>query len=413
MTSKLEKALARLVAAAKHLNIDTTILERLEFPQETTHARLTIRMDDGSLKSFRAWRCRYDDSRGPTKGGIRYHPSVTADEVETLAFLMTVKCAVMKLPLGGGKGGVQIDPRHLSKIELERLARGYVQNFAKVIGPNRDIPAPDVNTNAMTMAWMADEYASIVGERTPAVITGKPISLGGSLGRDDATARGGYYLLQFLAKGLGFTQGARAAIQGFGNAGSHMAQLLESAGYKVVAVSDSKGAIYCPAGLDIKKLNAAKERNGSVTKLAGSDGVSRIAAGELVSVECDLLVLAALEDMVHAGNAANVKAAIILELANSPITPEADEILKSKNIIVLPDILANAGGVAVSYFEWVQNRQGDYWAIEDIHARLKTMMEEEGAAILACAKDKNITLRSAAYVRALSRLVEAIEAKGT
>ncbi|MBY5364802.1 Glu/Leu/Phe/Val family dehydrogenase [Rhizobium leguminosarum] len=413
MTRKLKKALTRLVDAGKHLNIEPTILETWEIPQETTHARLTIRMDDGSLKSFRAWRCRYDDTRGPTKGGIRFHQSVTADEVETLAFLMTFKCAVMNLPFGGAKGGVQIDPLSLSKTELERLARRFVQIFSKVIGPNRDIPAPDVNTNAMTMAWMANEYASIVGEWTPEVITGKPISLGGSLGRDDATARGGYYLLQSLAKDLGFTPGARAAIQGYGNAGSHIAQLLESAGYKVVAVSDSKGAISCPAGLDIKKLNAAKERHGSVTSFAGSDGVSRIAADELVSVDCDLLVLAALEDMVHAGNAANVKAPIILELANSPITLEADEILKNRGVVVLPDILANAGGVAVSYFEWVQNRQGYSWPIEDIHARLKTKMEEEGAAIWACAKDKNITLRSAAYVHALSRLVEAIEAKGT
>ncbi|MBY3031292.1 Glu/Leu/Phe/Val dehydrogenase [Rhizobium leguminosarum] len=413
MASKLKKALTRLVDAAKHLNIDPIILERWASPKATTHARLTIQMDDGSHKHFPALRCRYDDTRGPTKGGIRYHPSVTADEVETLALLMTVKCAVVDLPFGGGKGGVQIDPHPLSKTELERLARGYVRCFAHVIGPNRDIPAPDVNTNATTMAWMADEYASIVGEWTPAVTTGKPISLGGSLGRDDATARGGYYLLQFLAKDLGFTPGARAAIQGFGNAGSHMAQLLESAGYKVVAVSDSKGAIRCPAGLDIKKLNAAKERNGGVTSFASSDGVSRIAADELVSVDCDLLVLAALEDMVHAGNAANVKAPIILELANGPITLEADEILKNRGVVILPDILANAGGVAVSHFEWVQNRQGDRWLIEDIHARLKTKMEEEGAAIWACAKDKNITLRSAAYVHALSRLVDAIEAKGT
>ncbi|WP_017958642.1 Glu/Leu/Phe/Val family dehydrogenase [Rhizobium leguminosarum] len=408
MTRKLKKALTRLVDAGKHLNIDPTILKKWEFPQETTHARLTIRMDDGSHKHFRAWRCRYDDTRGPTKGGIRYHQSVTADEVETLAFLMTAKCAVMNLPFGGGKGGVQIDPSCLSKTELERLARRYVQIFAKVIGPNRDIPAPDVNTNKMTMAWMANEYDSIVGEWTPAVITGKPISLGGSLGRDDATARGGYYVLGLMAKDLGLIPGARVAVQGFGNAGSYIAQLLESAGYKVVAVSDSKGAICCPAGLDIKKLNAAKERNGNVTSFAGSDGVSRIAADELISVDCELLVLAALEDMIHAGNAANVKASVILELANSPITPEADEILKNRGVVVLPDILANAGGVVVSYFEWVQNRQGDYWSIEDIHARLKTKMEAEAAAIWACAKDKNITLRNAAYVHALLRLVDAI-----
>ncbi|MEH2683370.1 glutamate dehydrogenase [Rhizobium leguminosarum bv. viciae] len=410
MSSKtmFQQALTRFFDAAKHLNVDPKILEKWEFPLETTHARLTIRMDDGSLKSFRAWRSRNDDTRGPTKGGIRFHPSVTADEVEALAFLMTVKCAVVNLPFGGGKGGVQIDPLGLSKTELERLSRRYVQIFFNVIGPNRDIPAPDVNTNAMIMAWMSNEYDSIVGEVTPAVITGKPISLGGSLGRDDATARGGYYLLEYLAKDLGFTPGARVAIQGFGNAGSHIAQLLESAGHKVVAVSDSKGAIGGPTGIDIGQLSLAKERNGSVTSLAGAHGTSKIAADELVSVDCDLLVLAAMEDMVHAGNAANVKAPIILELANSPITPEADEILKNRGVVVFPDILANAGGVTVSYFEWVQNRQGYYWPIEDIHARLKTKMEEEGAAIWASAKEKNITLRSAAYVHALSRLVDAI-----
>ncbi|MBY3115115.1 Glu/Leu/Phe/Val family dehydrogenase [Rhizobium laguerreae] len=404
----LHRAQARLADAAKHLNIDPTILEKWESPKETTQARLTIQMDDGSHKHFLAFRSRYDDTRGPTKGGIRYHPSVTADEIETLALLMTVKCALANLPFGGGKGGVQIDPHPLSKTELEGLARGYVRCFSHVIGPNRDVPAPDVNTNSTTMAWIADEYAFIVGEWTPGVTTGKPTSLGGSLGRDDATARGGYYLLQYMAKHIGFTPGARVAIQGFGNAGSHMAQLLESDGCKVVAISDSKGAIVCKTGIDIKQLNAAKERNGCVTSFAGSNGVSKIAADELVSVDCDLLVLAAMEDMVHAGNAANVKAPIILELANSPITAEADEILKSKNFVVLPDILANAGGVIVSYFEWVQNRQGYYWSIEDIHALLKTKMEEEGAAILALAKDKNITLRSAAYVHALSRLVGAI-----
>ncbi len=410
--SMLDQALTRLDEAARHLDLDADVLEKLKYPRETTKVRLMIRMDDGSRKSFMAWRCRYDDTRGPTKGGIRFHPSSTMEEVETLAFWMTFKCAVMNLPYGGGKGAVQVDPHTLSKAELERLSRAYVQAFSKIIGPDRDIPAPDVYTNSMIMGWMADEYASIVGEATPAVITGKPIALGGSLGRDDATARGGYYLVQRLAQQLGLEPGARVAIQGFGNAGQHIARLLAADGYSIVAISDSKGAVHSPSGFDIGKLLAAKGQ-GSVTSLAGSDGISALPADDLVSVDCDLLVPAALEDMIHEGNASGVKARVVLELANGPVTPEADEILAAKNIVVLPDILANAGGVTVSYFEWVQNRQGYYWPVEDVHARLKSMMEREGDAIWALAQDKGITLRSAAYVHALSRLAGAIEAHGT
>lgn len=410
--SMLDQALTRLDEAARHLDIDADVLEKLKYPRETTKVRLMIRMDDGSRKSFMAWRCRYDDTRGPTKGGIRFHPDSTMEEVETLAFWMTFKCAVMNLPYGGGKGAVQVDPHTLSKAELERLSRAYVQAFSKILGPDRDIPAPDVYTNSMIMGWMADEYASIVGEATPAVITGKPIALGGSLGRDDATARGGYYLVQRLAEKLGLKPGSRVAIQGFGNAGQHIARLLAADGYRIVAVSDSKGAVHCPSGLDIGKLLAAKGQ-GSVASLAGSDGIFALSADQLVSVDCDLLVPAALEDMIHEGNAAGVKAKVVLELANGPITPEADEILKARNVVVLPDILANAGGVTVSYFEWVQNRQGYYWPVEDVHVRLKSMMEREGDAIWTLSQDKGITLRSAAYVHALSRLAGAIEAHGT
>ncbi|HZH53912.1 MAG TPA: Glu/Leu/Phe/Val dehydrogenase [Microvirga sp.] len=410
--SMLDQALTRLDEAARHLDLDADVLEKLKYPRETTKVRLMIRMDDGSRKSFMAWRCRYDDTRGPTKGGIRFHPDSTMEEVETLAFWMTFKCAVMNLPYGGGKGAVQVDPHTLSKAELERLSRAYVQAFSKIIGPDRDIPAPDVYTNSMVMGWMADEYASIVGETTPAVITGKPISLGGSLGRDDATARGGYYLVQRLAGKLGLAPGARVAIQGFGNAGQHIARLLGTDGYRIVAVSDSKGAVHCGTGLDVGKLLAAK-RQGSVTSLAGSDGVSALPADELVGVDCELLVPAALEDMIHEDNAASVKARVVVELANGPITPEADESLKARNVVVLPDILANAGGVTVSYFEWVQNRQGYYWPVEEVHGRLKAMMEREGDAVWTLAQDKGITLRSAAYVHALSRLAGAIEAHGT
>ena len=411
-SSMLDQALTRLDDAARHLALDADVLEKLKYPRETTKTRLMIRMDDGSRKSFMAWRCRYDDTRGPTKGGIRFHPDASMDEVETLAFWMTFKCAVMNLPYGGGKGAVQVDPHKLSKAELERLSRAYMQAFSGIIGPDRDIPAPDVYTNAMIMGWMADEYASIVGRVTPAVITGKPIALGGSLGRDDATARGGFYLVRHLESELGVGPGSTVAIQGFGNAGTHMARLLGDAGYRIVAVSDSRGAIHAPGGIDVDRLLAAK-KEGAVTALAGNDGVSRIDPDAIVGVECDILVPAALENLIHADNAQGVRAKVIVELANGPLTPEADEILARKGVVILPDILANAGGVTVSYFEWVQNRQGYYWTVGEIHDRLKTIMDAEGRAIWNLSATRGITVRSAAYVHALGRLAEAIEAHGT
>jgi len=411
--SLLDDALVRLDEAAAHLSIDPDVIEKLKYARETTKVRLMIRMDDGSRKSFLAWRCRYDDTRGPTKGGIRFHPASTAEEVETLAFWMTFKCAVMNLPYGGGKGAVQVDPRTLSKAELERLSRAYIQAFARIIGPDRDIPAPDVYTNSMIMGWMADEYAQIVGQHEPAVITGKPISLGGSLGRGDATARGGYYLVRHLASDLQLGQTMRVAIQGFGNAGQHIARLLAADGHKIVAVSDSEGAVLSSAGLHVDLLLDAKANGKPVSSTVGTGGHERIAADELLAVDCDLLVPAALENMIHEGNAASLKAKLVLELANGPVTPEADEILENQGTVVLPDILANAGGVTVSYFEWVQNRQGFYWPVEDIHDRLKTIMEREGREVWNVSRDKQVTMRTAAYVHALGRLADAIEAHGT
>ena len=406
-------ALQRLDEAATHLTVDRDVIEKLKYPRETTKVRLMIRMDDGSRKSFVAWRCRYDDTRGPTKGGIRYHPDASAAEVETLAFWMTFKCAVMGLPYGGGKGAVQVDPRQLSKAELERLSRAYIQAFARIIGPDRDIPAPDVYTNSMVMGWMADEYAQIVGQAEPAVITGKPIALGGSLGRGDATARGGYYLVRHLAADLGLGQGMRVAVQGFGNAGQHIAALMAADGHRIVAVSDSQGAVRSEAGLDVAALIAAKAAGGSVVLTAGQDGHEVLPAEALVGVDCDLLVPAALEDMIDADNAASVKARLVLELANGPLTPEADAILARAGVVVLPDILANAGGVTVSYFEWVQNRHGYYWPLDEVHLKLRAIMEREGRAVWQIARDRGISVRTAAYVLALGRLAEAIEAHGT
>ncbi|RWY77316.1 Glu/Leu/Phe/Val dehydrogenase [Rhizobium leguminosarum] len=411
--SLLYNTLKRVLEAAKYLELDPTVLEKLKNALETTQVRVPIRMDDGSVKFRSALRCRYDDTLGPTKGGIRFHPDVNADEVVALALIMTIKNALMDLPFGGGKGGVAVDLKSLSKREQERLARAYIRALAHVAGPTRDISAPDVGTNETTMAWMMDEYSTIVGKKTPAVITGKPVALGGSLGRDDATARGAYYIMQHKAHVVGLKHGARVAIQGFGNAGQHFAQMADAGGYKIVAVSDSKGAVHAPAGFDVGALLAAKLHGGSVTSTAGSPGVTLISGDALVSVDCEVLVLAALENMVHKGNAKSIKARLIVELANGPVTPEADEILNAMNVLILPDILANAGGVTVSYFEWVQNRQGDRWTLDEVHARLKTMMEKEAEAVWASARDKNITLRKAAYVLALARIAAAMEALGT
>jgi glutamate dehydrogenase (NADP+) len=409
----LSRALSRLDEAATHICVDADVIEKLKYPRETIKMRLLIRMDDGSRKSFLAWRCRYDDTRGPTKGGIRFHPDTTVDEVETLAFWMTFKCAVMNLPFGGGKGAVRVDPRQLSKSELERLSRAYMQAFAHTVGPDRDIPAPDVYTNAMIMGWMADEYSQIVGSVSPAVITGKPIELGGSLGRGDATARGGYYLVCHLRERLDLPARLRVAVQGFGNAGQYVAALLAADGHQIVAVSDSSGAIARPDGLDVAALIKAKAAGHSVPSQAAAQDAEAIEPAAVLATDCDLLVPAALEDMITRDNAGTIRARVLLELANGPVTPDADAILEQRGIVVLPDILANAGGVTVSYFEWVQNRQGFYWDLEEVHRRLRRSMEREGQAVWEIATTKRISMRSAAYVHALSRLAAAIEAHGT
>jgi glutamate dehydrogenase (NADP+) len=409
----LARALSRLDEAATHISVDADVIEKLKYPRETIKMRLLIRMDDGSRKSFLARRCRYDDTRGPTKGGIRFHPDTTVDEVETLAFWMTFKCAVMNLPFGGGKGAVRVDPRRLSKSELERLSRAYMQAFAHTVGPDRDIPAPDVYTNAMIMGWMADEYSQIVGSVSPAVITGKPIELGGSLGRGDATARGGYYLVCHLRERLDLPARLRVAVQGFGNAGQYVAALLAADGHQIVAVSDSSGAIARPDGLDVAALIKAKAAGHSVPSQAAAQDAEAIEPAAVLATDCDLLVPAALEDMITRDNAGRIRARVLLELANGPVTPDADAILEQRGIVVLPDILANAGGVTVSYFEWVQNRQGFYWDLEEVHRRLRRSMEREGQAVWEIATTKRISMRSAAYVHALSRLAAAIEAHGT
>lgn len=412
--SLLDQALKRLDEAAKHIDIEPETLARLRMPLETLKARLTIRMDDGRQESFEAWRCRYDDTRGPTKGGLRFHPNSTEDEVQALAFWMTVKCAVAELPFGGGKGAVRVDPRKLSHMELERLTRAYARAFSRFIGPDRDIPAPDVATNGMIMGWIADEYATITGRPSPAVITGKPLALGGSLGRDDATARGGFNLMKHLNKRLGFDEGPhRAILQGFGNVSAHMAKLLFNDGWTIIAASDSKGAIANPDGLDIRALAKLKADGRSIVDAAGKKGVIRCDPDDMLALDCELLVPGAMENMINSSNAEKVAARVVLELANGPVTPNADELLQKAGIVVLPDILANAGGVTVSYFEWVQNRLGLHWTLGDVHKRLNDTMCKQGDLVWMTAQDKKISLRTAAYVVGLGRLVSAIEATGT
>lgn len=412
MSDLFDEARQRLDSAAEHLDIHDDVMEQLRYPKETLAATLSIRMDDGSIRSFKAWRCRYDDTRGPTKGGIRFHPNVNIDEVMTLAFWMTFKCAVANLPYGGGKGGVAVDVKQLSRTELERLSRAYVQAFARFIGPERDVPAPDMYTNGIVMAWMADEYSKMADAPTPAVITGKPIALGGSQGRDDATGRGGYYVIRHLEKELGVApEKSRVVLQGFGNAAFHCARLLHEDGYKIAGLSDSRSAIYDPDGIDPHAAMAHKRETGSLAGLSG--GAKDMTNAELLEAECDILIPAALENQITAANAKNIQAPVIVELANGPTMPEADPILAKAGKTVVPDILANSGGVTVSYFEWVQNKSGFYWDTEEVHRRLKQTIAPEAERIWAMKEKKDIDMRTAAYVHALERIADAVDARGT
>lgn len=415
MSEMLHEARKRLNAAASLLDIHPDVLERLKYPKETLAASIPVRMDDGSIKAFKAWRCRYDDTRGPTKGGIRFHPAVDMDEVMTLAFWMTFKCAVVNLPYGGGKGGVSVDTKKISKRELERLSRSYVHAFGRFIGPDRDIPAPDMYTNGIVMAWMADEYSKMADAPTPAVITGKPVALGGSVGRDDATGRGGYHVLRHLEKDLGLApERTRVVLQGFGNASYHCARLLHADGYKIIGCSDSRSAIYDPDGFDPIAVLEHKLKNRTLEG-APSNGKLRVMTNaELLTQECDVLVPGALENQITKENANDIAAKVILELANGPTTTEADEILSAHNgVTVIPDILANAGGVTVSYFEWVQNKAGYYWQLDEVRNKLKLIMEPEARQVWNIKQEKGIDMRTAAYVHALDRIAQAVEAHGT
>ncbi len=419
-TSLFSDASQRLEKALKYVSISDDAAEHLKYPKASLQVSIPVRMDNGSLRVFQGYRVRYDDTRGPTKGGIRYHPNVSMDEVQSLAFWMTFKCAVMNLPFGGAKGGITLDPKQLSKFELERLSRGYIDAIADFIGPDIDIPAPDVYTNQMMMGWMMDQYSIIKRQITPGVVTGKPIGMGGSLGRETATGMGTYFVIEMIMAKLGLQpQNLTVAVQGFGNVGAIAADLLCKAGYKVVAVSDSQGGLYAKQGLDIKSVRQCKEstRKFEAVYCEGTvcNGVDHevITNEQLLTLDVDILVPAALENQITKQNAHNVKAKYIFEAANGPITPDADEILEQAGVQVFPDILVNAGGVTVSYFEWVQNRSGWYWNLEEVNSRLKQRMVEETGRIWAIAQEYSVSMRTAAYIHALNRLEEAINAKGT
>ncbi|MEM7409059.1 MAG: Glu/Leu/Phe/Val dehydrogenase [Myxococcota bacterium] len=419
-TDVFQDAVARVERIAEEAGVAPEVVDALRQPKAVLSADLPVRMDDGSTRHFQAYRCRYNDALGPTKGGIRYHPGVTLAEVQALALWMAIKCAVVGIPYGGGKGGVIVNPKELSRLELERLSRAYMRAMADFVGPATDIPAPDVYTNARIMGWMADEYAIIKRERHPGVITGKPIALGGSLGRDEATGRGAFIVIQEYAKRVGLVPGeTTVAVQGLGNAGYHVARLLQQTGYKIIAVSDSKGGIYAKDGFDVESLYHNKQETrklqgvyceGSVCELVDHQQISN---AELLELEVDLLIPAALEGVITTENAGRIRAKLIAEVANGPVEGSADALLQDAGIPVLPDVLTNAGGVTVSYFEWVQNREGYPWTLEQVRTRLEEVLSRAFDTMWSIREESGGSLRAAAYTAALRRIGEAIESQGT
>ncbi|MGB8703019.1 MAG: Glu/Leu/Phe/Val dehydrogenase [Thermosynechococcaceae cyanobacterium] len=410
----------RLEKALRYVNLPEDALEYLRHPKASLTVSIPVRMDDGSIQVFQGYRVRYDDTRGPTKGGVRYHPNVSLDEVQSLAFWMTFKCAVLDLPFGGGKGGITLDPKSLSKMELERLSRGYIDAIADFIGPDVDILAPDVYTNPIIMGWMMDQYNVIQRKITRAVVTGKPIAMGGSAGREAATGDGAFMVIDTIAPRLGLNPAdTTVAIQGFGNAGSVLAKALAKAGYRIVAVSDSQGGIYAPQGLDIPSILHHKESTRSIKAVYCEGSVctvvehETISNADLLTLDVDILIPAALENQITEANADAIQAKYIFEVANGPITSAADQVLDQKGIQVFPDILVNAGGVTVSYFEWVQNRSGLYWTEAEVYTQLQQRMVKATEALWQVSQSQGISLRTAGYVLALERIGEAIAAKGT
>ena len=396
--------------AAEKLDLDDGMRRVLRVPQRELTVNFPVTMDDGHVEVFTGYRVQHNVSRGPGKGGIRYHQDVTIDEVRALAMWMSWKCAVVNIPYGGAKGGVIVDPKKLSIREVEGLTRRFTTELSPLIGPDRDIPAPDVNTNAQTMAWIMDTYSMHHGYTISGVVTGKPIAIGGSLGRNEATARGAVFTLQRWSATSGTPlEGARVAIQGFGNAGSIAATLLHAEGARIVAVSDSQGGIHDPAGLDPAKVAAWKQEHGTVV---GFPRASDVNNQEILEVDCDILVPAALENQITRHNAPRIQAKVIAEAANGPTTPEADEILFDRGVFLIPDILCNAGGVTVSYFEWVQDMQSFFWSEDRINESLREIMDRAFEAVHSMSTRHEVDMRTAAYMVAVARVAEATTLRG-
>jgi glutamate dehydrogenase/leucine dehydrogenase len=403
-------AMRQFDTAADKLNLEPGLREVLRRPRRALSLALPVKMDDGTVRVFEGFRVQHNSARGPCKGGIRYHPGVTFDEVKALASWMTWKCAVVNIPFGGAKGGIVCDPHRLSQGELERLTRRYAYEIMPIIGPDKDIPAPDVYTDSQTMAWIMDTYSMAHGSNAPGVVTGKPTFLGGSFGRNEATARGCMFCVRAACTELGIALNhATVAIQGFGNAGSIAARLLAEDGATIIAVSDSHGGILNRKGLSVPELLAYKQETGSVTGFPGSDPILSEAVLEL---ECDILIPAALENQITLENVDLVKARIVAEAANGPTTPDADIAMFKKGIMVIPDVLANAGGVTVSYFEWVQDLQELFWDEDDVNRRLERVMVKAFTDVLASAKKYNVAMRTGAYVLAIERVAKAMTTRG-
>ena len=403
-------ALTQFNAIADKLGLDDGLRKWLSMPQRELTTHFPVRMDDGRLKVFEGYRVQHSLARGPAKGGIRYHPRVNLEEVRALAMWMAWKCAVVDLPFGGAKGGVACNPKEMSQAELERLTRRFASEISIIIGPENDIPAPDVNTNAQVMAWIMDTYSMHKGYSVLGVVTGKPLAIGGSQGRDEATGRGAAIIARETMQHLGGSiDGATVAIQGFGNAGTHAARILSDMAARVIAATDSQGGRYNPKGLNVKRAIAAKSETGQVRNYRDGDAISN---DELLEMPCDILIPAALENQITGSNAPRVKAKVIVEAANGPTTPEADEILNANGITVVPDILANAGGVVVSYFEWIQGLQHDFWELAEVQTKLERIMKNAYDEVVAMATTPKVSLRDTALMLGVGRVAESIKLRG-
>lgn len=409
--SAYQTALTQFDKVAERLNMDHSVREVLRSPRRELTVNFPVRMDDGSVRVFTGHRVQHSTARGPAKGGIRYHPMVTLDEVKALAMWMTWKCAVVSLPYGGAKGGVAVDPKALSETELERLTRRYASDIQIIIGPEKDIPAPDMGTDGRVMSWIMDTYSMNQGYVVQGVVTGKPVSIGGTKGRIEATGRGILYITQEATRARGVNlEDATVAVQGFGNVGSNAARLLRSQGVKLVAVSDVTGGVYNPKGFDWHYLQALKEEGTFLSQITGD--FDHVTNEELLELPVDILVPAALENQIAAHNAPRIKARMVVEGANGPTTPEADQILSDNGIFIVPDILANAGGVVVSYFEWVQDIQSFFWEEDEVNLRLRRIMTKAFEEVHALAVEQNVSMREAAYMVALRREEEALRYRG-